>query len=277
MNTTPHALIIDDLVIPVRIDPEHEYTVSTAEAASGYGVSKDTLKKTVRRHRRELIEGKHWFAEVGTNCPHPHNGVTGVTNCHAGQRRGNEPITRWTKRGLIRLGFFIKSERARRFRDMAEDLIIRTLEAEPTPAEPAPPLNVLGEVEHRIREFPITCKRHVGAYEALLFLHARITSGALTAPVKPSRIYEGFLLWLRCIGEMQAAQGRRSAIYTNREIAAMNPPGSPAATSRHLAQIEGQPVKIDAAHILTVLPTRSRHTRGWEFRLEKTNGLALVP
>ncbi len=32
--------------------------------------------------------------------------------------------TLWTKRGIIRLGFFIKSNRAKQFRDWAEDLII---------------------------------------------------------------------------------------------------------------------------------------------------------
>jgi len=30
----------------------------------------------------------------------------------------------WTKRGIVRLGFFVKSERAKMFRDWAEDLVI---------------------------------------------------------------------------------------------------------------------------------------------------------
>ncbi len=34
----------------------------------------------------------------------------------------------WTKRGVIRLGFFIKSERAKKFRDWAEDLILNSIE-----------------------------------------------------------------------------------------------------------------------------------------------------
>ena len=34
----------------------------------------------------------------------------------------------WTKRGIVRLGFFIKSERARMFRDWAEDLVINKVE-----------------------------------------------------------------------------------------------------------------------------------------------------
>lgn len=46
-----------------------------------------------------------------------------VTICHAastGASRG----TMWTKKGVVRLGFFIKSARAKLFRDWAEELII---------------------------------------------------------------------------------------------------------------------------------------------------------
>ena len=114
----PPALVIDGIIIPVRIDPEHEYTLTTNEVAAGYGVSKDTLKKTVRRHIDEMKEGKHWFSEVGTNCPHPGLNEYG--------------FRLWTKRGIVRLGFFIRSERAKRFRDLAEDLVIREWE------QPAP-------------------------------------------------------------------------------------------------------------------------------------------
>ena len=34
----------------------------------------------------------------------------------------------WTKRGIVRLGFFIKSERAKMFRDWAEDLVINKID-----------------------------------------------------------------------------------------------------------------------------------------------------
>jgi hypothetical protein len=107
MKTNPHALIIDDLVIPVQIDPVHEYTLTTAEVAAGYGVDPANIRKTLERHRDELFEGKHFSS---------------VTNSHAGNLQRITTI--WTKRGIIRLGFFIRSERAKRFRDMAEDLVI---------------------------------------------------------------------------------------------------------------------------------------------------------
>ena len=34
----------------------------------------------------------------------------------------------WTKRGIVRLGFFIKSERAKMFRDWAEDLVVNKID-----------------------------------------------------------------------------------------------------------------------------------------------------
>jgi hypothetical protein len=37
--------------------------------------------------------------------------------------------TFWTKRGIIRLGFFVKSDLARLFRDWAEDLIVHQMDA----------------------------------------------------------------------------------------------------------------------------------------------------
>ena len=97
------------LTIHVRPDETHEWLMETKLVAEGYGVSEGTLKSTKTRHQEELIEDKHFI---------------GVANCDTvGQ--GGSLKTFWTKRGVIRLGFFIKSERARLFRDWAEDLIIR--------------------------------------------------------------------------------------------------------------------------------------------------------
>lgn len=68
-------------------------------------------------HCDELIEGKHF--------------VTSVTKSNAGCKSGgylqNTP-TLWTKRGIVRLGFFIKSERAKMFRDWAEDLVVNKID-----------------------------------------------------------------------------------------------------------------------------------------------------
>lgn len=106
MNAQNNHITVDGDVIPVRPSEVHEYLLETKLVARGYGVSKDVIKKHKVRQSTELVEGKHW---VGTNSTHP----------------GSEPTIFWTKRGIVRLGFFIRSERAKRFRDAAEDLILR--------------------------------------------------------------------------------------------------------------------------------------------------------
>jgi hypothetical protein len=61
-----------------------------------------------KRYADELEEGKHY-----------------VTDCYA---KGKP--TYWTKKGVIRLGFLIKTPLAKQFRDWAEDFIIKKSEEE---------------------------------------------------------------------------------------------------------------------------------------------------
>lgn len=71
-HTNPPALAIDGILIPVRIAPVHEYTLTTAEVAAGYGISEITLRRHKSAHSDELIEGKHFLVVV--------NESTGVHN-----------------------------------------------------------------------------------------------------------------------------------------------------------------------------------------------------
>ena len=69
-----------------------------------------------------MLEGKHFLGNV--------NIIHAAT---PGSSRG----TLWTKRGIVRLGFFIRSERARLFRDWAEDLVLAVVDkpaAQPVPS-----------------------------------------------------------------------------------------------------------------------------------------------
>lgn len=119
MNANSPSLIIDGIIIPVMPHPAHEYTLTTAETAAGYGVSESTIKEHKRQHSDELYEGKH-FLEVRNPDFQPGKG-------------GAHTHIYWTKRGIVRLGFFIRSERAKRFRDMAEDLVLQQWNS-PAPA-----------------------------------------------------------------------------------------------------------------------------------------------
>jgi hypothetical protein len=102
--------VVEGITVDVLPHEQYEFLLSTSDVSIGYGVSEYAIRKTKIRHEEELTEGKH-FVTAGTICPGdsktPHNKLF------------------FTKRGIIRLGFFIKSERAKLFRDWAEELIIQ--------------------------------------------------------------------------------------------------------------------------------------------------------
>ena len=104
--------------VTVRLMPHfrHEFLMPSKEVAHGYGTSKYVIQKSFLRNSSELIEGKHFVKgmDIGMDILSTLPGPT------------IQPHTIfWTKRGIVRLGFFIKSERAKLFRDWAEELIIK--------------------------------------------------------------------------------------------------------------------------------------------------------
>jgi prophage antirepressor-like protein len=100
----------EEVEIDVEENGNHEFLVSNSEVAKGYGISEVTLRRHKNQHTEDLIENKHFvFLNIETN-------------------GGMQRKLFWTKRGVVRLGFFIKSERAKKFRDWAEDLILQKVE-----------------------------------------------------------------------------------------------------------------------------------------------------
>jgi hypothetical protein len=112
-NQVMNLTVTEGLTVTILPDSNHEFIISTKEAAHGYGTSDYAIRQTKLRHSAELIEGKHF--------------ISGVTIRH-GASAGSSKSTMWTKRGIVRLGFFIQSEQARLFRDWAEELIINVSE-----------------------------------------------------------------------------------------------------------------------------------------------------
>ncbi len=90
---------------------EHEFLMTSKEVALGYGVTESTIRSNMANNRDELAEGKHFV-----------KGVQIMDTLGGSNQQPNQ--TFWTKRGIVRLGFFIKSDRARQFRDWAEDIVI---------------------------------------------------------------------------------------------------------------------------------------------------------
>lgn len=106
--------VTDGLTVAVIPESNHEFLLSSADVASGFGVSKSSIREHQRKNSKELHENKHFVKAVSFSDTLP---------------KGIQPhAIFWTKRGIVRLGFFIKSERARLFRDWAEDLVIGHIE-----------------------------------------------------------------------------------------------------------------------------------------------------
>ncbi len=110
MENTQQILIetqFEGLTLYVRPNETHEWLMETRLVAEGYGVDESAIRQHKKRNNSELIEGKHYLC---------------VTICHAqitDVKLGSmvrEQIF-WTKKGIVRLDFFIKSKRAKLFRD----------------------------------------------------------------------------------------------------------------------------------------------------------------
>ncbi|MFV0505781.1 MAG: hypothetical protein ACK5L5_03585 [Bacteroidales bacterium] len=131
MNTLA-LQVSDELTVNVIPNAEHEYLMTTKEVAFGYGVDAKTIRWHLKNHFDELIVGKHFVKGVNnTDTLQAKNFIpSGASNTSTSSspkptsREFSKEATLWTKRGIVRLGFFIKSEKAKLFRDWAEDLII---------------------------------------------------------------------------------------------------------------------------------------------------------
>jgi hypothetical protein len=106
--------VSEDLSVMIMPDNNHEFLIPTRDVAVGYGVNVDTLRSHRHKAKDELIEGKHF--------------ISSVQILHGAGKSGATRTTMWTKQGVIRLGFFIKGERAKLFRDWVEELVINYLE-----------------------------------------------------------------------------------------------------------------------------------------------------
>lgn len=128
--------VMEGITVNVVPDERFEFLLSTRDVAAGYGVTRYAIRQVQCRYSEEFVRGKHFI----TGCDilsHPctKGKLKGVTNCYALESKdvnfmstppkGAQPNQiYWTKAGIVRLGFFIKSARAKLFRDWAENLII---------------------------------------------------------------------------------------------------------------------------------------------------------
>ncbi len=79
-------VIVNDIKFKVIADSDNEFLVSTADVSNVFGVGEPAIRK--QKSRGEYREGRHYVT---------------VTNRHS---RSNTPKTMWTKKSIVRLGYY---------------------------------------------------------------------------------------------------------------------------------------------------------------------------
>ena len=98
-----------------EVVPTHDlrqWYMTVLEVARAYGVDRTTISYHLREHAAELRDG----IEVGSIVGNPNNGP---------REYGSTILFR---EGVIKLGFFVRSQQAAAFRQFATDLIVQHLE-----------------------------------------------------------------------------------------------------------------------------------------------------
>ncbi len=126
---------IQTVLAQAKPDNQHGWTMTTAQLAEGYGVSPSTLRGNKKNNEDELKEGHHWLKD-------------------------EQGHTHWTKAGAVRMGMFVKSERAAQFRDMAEALIVEVTGGSvhhlDAPALPTPNLSTIDSTAEAIAQVVVS-------------------------------------------------------------------------------------------------------------------------
>lgn len=127
MSANIIPVFFNQVQLSVQPDDVHTYLMTTAEVAKGYGVSDQNIRDQKRRHLDELLANEHFITSVRKT---DGRRSSSVAKSDARQYLQSN-VTYWTKLGVIYLGFFIKSERAKQFRKFAADLILNEMEKKP--------------------------------------------------------------------------------------------------------------------------------------------------
>lgn len=123
-NSSLRVQVQGDLTVQLFKNSKFEFLMDTETVARGYGVSRNTISSHKSLHTDEIFEQKHFIS------------ASAVENFDSELKIPHNKLF-WTKEGIIRLGFFIKSERAKAFRDWAESVILEV--TAPAVQLPLPP------------------------------------------------------------------------------------------------------------------------------------------
>ncbi len=122
-------------IADIELQASEDYTLKTAEVAKFYGVTSSVIRDHKKLHADELIENQHFI----------------IRKNHL-----NKPAIYWTLEGVYMLGFFIKSDRAKKYRKAVAKLLkeIKQGNVEVRPKEPKLLPNCEEELEAIIKNSP---------------------------------------------------------------------------------------------------------------------------
>jgi len=89
-------------IADIQVKASEDNTLPTAEVANIYGVTSQSIREHKRKHADELLENQHFI----------------IRKNHL-----NKPAIYWTLEGVYMLGFFIKSDRAKKYRKAVAKLL----------------------------------------------------------------------------------------------------------------------------------------------------------
>lgn len=115
--------VMNDLTVQLYSNPQFDFLMDTETVAKGYGVSTNAIRSHKSRYSDEFKENVHFVI------------ASAVAICNSDNEVPHNKLF-WTKAGIIRFGFFIKSERAKAFRDWAEQVVLEVT----APAVSLPPV-----------------------------------------------------------------------------------------------------------------------------------------
>lgn len=117
-DRTLSIAVTNDLFVKVIPDARHYFLMTTNQVTVAYQISYDNAKKIMADYDSEFIEGVH-FIRGGA----PIGGTVKTGGAIQPDKAKSSQIF-WTKAGVIRLGFFIKSQNDKLIREWADRLIL---------------------------------------------------------------------------------------------------------------------------------------------------------
>lgn len=140
---------------PAQVEILNFKTFTSEYVAERYGVSEKTIRDHKREHADEIVEDIHFVV---------------VKNDR------NRPLIKWTLRGIIKLGMFIRSKEAKYFRLWAEQELEKTILSELTLAKETRQknLSLVGKVADLNAVLIDNAKRHkreINGYKSQLKQH----------------------------------------------------------------------------------------------------------